>query len=69
VDHLTEFRSLVAQAKRKPCKQPEDEAIIAAGAAIEYWLRHYSAKHQPAVFDGASGMLEACKRIEQQNAR
>jgi hypothetical protein len=48
---LGEFRALVAQAKRKSVKTPEDEAIIAAGAAIEYWLDGYEEGAKAHIFE------------------
>ncbi len=53
MDLLTEFRSLAAQARRKTCKQIEDEAIIAACEAIEYWLKNCPHDLQGAAFEQA----------------
>jgi hypothetical protein len=48
---LSEFRALVAQAQRKAVKTPEDEATIAAGAAIEYWLGGYEEGAKAHIFE------------------
>jgi hypothetical protein len=49
---LNEFRAIVAQAKRKQIKGPEEEALIAAGNAVEYLLQHYAPDERAEIFEG-----------------
>ena len=48
---LSEFRAMVRQAERKQLKSIEDEALIAAGSAIEFWLESHTEEKKPHIFE------------------